>query len=99
MNTTGFELKSIGDSDAKGRPVSFKEPPPLRGGSKAMAKDAPTAENLKRLNTSAVAKSDTGAKSARSHVSGKSADPERPENKYKNHSVEDMETLIQQTTA
>ena len=62
-----------------------------------MAKDAPTAENLQRLNTKNIstgARSDAGAKSARSHVSGRSGDPEKPENKYKNHSVEDMDTLI-----
>ena len=72
LNTTGFELKSIGDSEAaKGRPVSFKEPPRIGGGlSKApMAKDAPTAEKLKQLNTKNIsvgARSDQGAKSARS---------------------------------
>ena len=46
-NTTGFELKSIGESDGRGRSIGFKDPPPLKMGSK----NAPTMENLKRLNT------------------------------------------------
>ena len=85
--------------------MSFKEPPQLRGGpSRApLAKDAPTAENLKRLNTkniSAGARSDQGAKSARSarsvgHMSRTSAEPVQP---YKDHTVEQMDVLIQQTT-
>lgn len=106
LNTTGFELKSIGDSEARGnKPVSFKEPPPLRGGSKQpMAKDAPTAENLKRLNTKNIstgARSDQGAKSARSarsHYSGKSGGEKEPEKPYANHTVIMMDALIQQTT-
>ena len=72
LNTTGFELKSIGESDGR-RPVAFKDPPALRGTlhrktSEAPSKNAPTAENLSRLNTkmSVGARSDAGgAKSAR----------------------------------
>ncbi len=77
LNNTGFEMKSIGESDGRGRPVAFKDPPALRGTlhrktTEAPGKDAPTAENLRRLNTkmSTGARSDAGggAKSARSHV-------------------------------
>ena len=68
LNTTGLDLKSIGESDGRGRPVSFKEPPKLGTlATKEVAKDAPTAAKLRRLNTntSLGARSDGGAKSAR----------------------------------
>ena len=80
LNTTGFELKSIGESDGRGRPVSFKDPPMLRGSlakktTGPVAKDAPTAENLRRLNTktgSSVGggpRSDGGKSARRSEIS------------------------------
>lgn len=43
LNTTGFELKSIGESEGRGRPVAFKDPPMLKTSSLA----APTAAKLK----------------------------------------------------
>ena len=91
MNTTGFELKSIGESEGRGRPVSFKEPPKLGTG-------APTAAALKKLDTKSFgARSDAGGpKSARSHalsvVSRVSAEPANP---YKDHTVEQMDVLIE----
>jgi hypothetical protein len=99
-NTTGFELKSIGESDGRGRSIGFKDPPPLKMG----MKNAPTAENLRRLNTKTGggAPSESGAKSARrSEVSvgrhsrfsgGEPVDP------YKDHTVEQMDTMIAQVT-
>ena len=48
LNTTGLDLKSIGESDGRGRPVSFKEPPRLGNlATKEVAKDAPTAAKLR----------------------------------------------------
>ena len=99
VNTTGFELKSIGESDGRPRPVAFKDPPALR----SAAKDAPTAENLRRLNAPKSARSDGGAKSARrSEVSaggGKnSRRSDHPVNPYEEHSVEQMDVLIAQVT-
>ena len=91
LNTTGFELKSIGESEGRGRPVSFKEPPKLGTG-------APTAAALKKLDTKSFgARSDAGGpKSARSHalsvVSRVSAEPANP---YKDHTVEQMDVLIE----
>jgi hypothetical protein len=67
LNTTGgFELKSIASDGRGARPIGFKDPPMLRSANK----DAPTAENLKRLNTKMTsgsgARSDAGGpKSAR----------------------------------
>lgn len=99
LNTTGFELKSIGESDGRGRPVAFKDPPMLK-----TSLAAPTAEKLKRLNTKAGEggpKSDGGAKSARrSEVSAgrihsrRSNEP--PANPYEEHTVEQMDVLIDQ---
>ena len=68
LNTTGLDLKSIGESEGRGRPVSFKEPPKLGNlATKEVAKDAPNAAKLRKLNTTASggARSDGGAKSAR----------------------------------
>ena len=79
LNTTGFELKSIGESDGRGRPVSFKDPPMLRGSlakktTGTDAKAAPTAENLRRLNTKSGSvgggpRSDGGKSARRSEIS------------------------------
>ena len=111
LNNTGFELKSIGESDGRRAPVAFKDPPALRGTlhrktTAAPSKDAPTAENLRRLNTkmSTTARSDAGggAKSARSlamsigHRSRNSGGV--PANPYEEHTVEQMDVLIAQTT-
>jgi len=99
-NTTGFELKSIGESESRGpRPVGFKEPPALRVGilsrkSADVAKSAPTAENLRRLNTKmsgAKSERSDGGKSVRSGARSGQGDPTDP---YKDHSVEQMDTLI-----
>lgn len=49
LNTTGFELKSIGTND--GRPVSFKEPPMLKNMKSASKDVKPTAANLRRLDS------------------------------------------------
>lgn len=106
LNTTGLDLKSIGESDGRGRPVSFKEPPRLGNlATKEVAKDAPTAAKLRKLNTAAAAstgaRSDNGAKSARrSEVSAgrqshRSAEPTNP---YKDHTVEMMDGLITEAT-
>ena len=91
LNTTGFELKSIGESDGRGRPVAFKDPPMLK-----TSAAAPTAEKLKKLNTmksEGGAKSDGGAKSARRseisagrQTSKRSHEP--PANPYEEHTVE-----------
>ena len=108
-NTTGFELKSLGESDGRARPVGFKDPPAYKMGltkklTEAAGKNAPTAENLRRLNTkmSTGARSDTGAKSARrSEVSAgrgsrfSGGDPVDP---WKEHTVEQMDVLIAQIT-
>ena len=92
MNTTGFELKSIGESEYRGRPVSFKEPPKLGTG-------APTAAALKKLDTKSLtgARSDAGGpKSARSHaLSVHSRVSAEPANPYKDHTVEQMDVLIE----
>ena len=96
MNATGLDLRSIGESEGRGRPVSFKEPPRLGNlATKEVAKDAPTAAKLRKLNTTAAAstgaRSDNGAKSARrSEVSAgrqshRSAEPSNP---YKDTTVE-----------
>lgn len=99
LNNTGFELKSIGESDGRGRPVAFKDPPMLK-----TPLAAPTAAMLKKLNTKsgeAGPRSDGGAKSARrSEVSAgrlhsrRSNEP--PANPYEEHTVEQMDTLIDQ---
>lgn len=90
--------------------MAFKEPPALKMSQLAkktteVSKNAPTAENLRRLNTTG-GRSDTAPKSARrSEVSagkrsyhsgqGGGGDPADP---YKEHSVEQMDTLIATTT-
>lgn len=99
MNNTGFDLKSIGDSDARGRPVSFKDPPKLGNlPIKMEANQAPTAAKLKKLNTSSVAaRSDGGAKSARS-AGSRTHRSQEPENPLKKKTVEEMDVMIAETT-
>lgn len=106
LNNTGFELKSIGESDGRRAPVAFKDPPALRGTlhrkTEAPGKDAPTAENLRRLNTkmSTGARSDAGgAKSARSHAMSighrsRTSGGVNPANPFEEHTVEQMDVLI-----
>lgn len=52
LNNTGLDMKSIG-GESRGGPVSFKDPPRL-GNSLSIAKDAPTAAKLRKLNTGAI---------------------------------------------
>jgi len=77
-NTTNFELKSIGESDGRGMMpramTTFKDPPSLKMSMLKTAtetkKNAPTAENLRKLSTTRVSLAgDGGAKSARSRLS------------------------------
>lgn len=87
----------MNDSVARGGPVSFKDPPRL-GNSNEIAKDAPTAAKLRKLNSS----DNGGAKSARSQAvsagrqSHRSAEPTCP---YKDHTVEQMDVLIAESTS
>ena len=97
-------MKSIGESEGRGRPVSFKEPPKLGNlATKEVAKDAPTAAKLRKLNTntSIGARSDGGAKSARrSEISAgrQSHRSQEPQCPYKDHTVEQMDVMIAETT-
>ena len=73
------------------------------GGTMVSKNAAPTAENLRRLNTKTIGndRSETGAKSARrSEVSGgrQSGRRSEPANPYEEQSVEAMDVLIAQTT-
>lgn len=103
LNTTGLDLKSIGESEGRGRPVSFKEPPRL--GNLGTQVDAPTAAKLRKLgtNTSIGARSDNGGRSARrSEVSAgggrQSYRSTEPVCIYKEHTVEQMDVLIADST-
>ena len=100
LNNTGLDLKSIGDSDARGRPVNFKDPPKLGTlSTKKVANEAPTAAKLKKLNTTASvgARSDGGAKSARS-AGSRTHRSQEPENPLKKKTVEEMDVMIADTT-
>ena len=99
-------MKSIGESEGRGRPVSFKEPPKFGNlATKEVAKDAPTAAKLRKLNTTASggARSDGGAKSARrSEVSaGRQShrSQEQAANPYADKTVEQMDVMIAETTS
>lgn len=96
LNNTGLDLKSIGDSDARGRPVNFKDPPKLS--TKKVANEAPTAAKLKKLNTTAIsARSEGGAKSARS-AGSRTHRSQEPEHPLKKKTVEEMDVMIADTT-
>ena len=72
-----------------------------------IAKDAPTAENLRRLNTktgggSVGPRSDGGKSARRSEISisrfSRTSGNQEPVDPYKDHSVEQMDVLIAQVT-
>ena len=99
LNNPGLDLKSIGDSDARGRPVNFKDPPKLGTlSTKKVANEAPTAAKLKKLNTTAIsARSEGGDKSERS-AGSRTHRSQEPEHPLKKKTVEEMDVMIADTT-
>lgn len=99
-NTTGFEMRSLAESESRGAPRAFKDPsienPPTLQLSTFKMAGKPTAENLRKLGSSAVGGGGVsergGPKSARSGVSRTSRG--EPVDPYKDHTVEQMDELI-----
>lgn len=101
-NTTALEMRSLAESESRGAPRAFKDPPNLQLSTFKVQPGKPTAENLLKLGTTLGASKMSigggtvsergGPKSARSGVSRTSRG--EPVDPYKDHTVEQMDELI-----